>query len=195
MDSLGTRILRNGFGCPRGLLGRVGGWLMARGNAATERHLVSLAGLGEDEVVVVLGHGPGIGLEAAGMKSRHVIGIEPSRTMRDVAARRCKELIGEGRVTVRDGAADRTGQADDSVDVVLAVNNVQIWPDWRAGFGELHRVLRPGGRMLLSAHRKWLPDGLAEVVEGSGFREVQTSLWEPPSRGADTAFILTAVCG
>ncbi|SMD22071.1 class I SAM-dependent methyltransferase [Kibdelosporangium aridum] len=192
MDSLGTRILRNGFGCPRGLLGRVGGWLMARGNAATERHVVSLAALGEHDVVVVLGHGPGIGLEAAGTKSRHVIGIEPSKTMRDAAARRCKELIREGRVTIRDGAAESTSQPEASVDVVLAVNNVQIWPDWQAAFAELHRVLRPGGRMLLSAHRKWLPDGLEKAVEDAGFQQVETSLWDPPSHGADTAFILRA---
>jgi arsenite methyltransferase len=192
MNSLGTRILNNGFGCPRGLLGRIGGRLMARGNAATERHLVSLASLSADDVVLVLGHGPGIGLREAGTKSRHVIGVEPSETMRDAAARRCKDLIDDDRIVIRSGTAEDTGQAGASVDVVLSVNNVQIWPDWQAAFAELHRVVRPGGRILLSAHRKWLPDGLADAVTNAGFHDVETTLWEPPSRGATTALVLKA---
>jgi SAM-dependent methyltransferase len=78
---------------------------------------------------------------------------------------------------------------------VLAVNNVQLWPDWPAGFGELHRVLRPGGRLLLSAHDKWLPGGLAALtaaVTAAGFDNIRTWTWEPPGRGATTAAQLSA---
>lgn len=195
MSGLGARILDAGFGRPSGLLGRIGGWLMARGNAATERHLVEIAALGQDDVVLVLGPGPGIGLQEAGMRSGHVIGIDPSEVMRAAARRRCADLISQSRVRVASGVAADTGQPDSSVDVVLAVNNVQIWPDWRAGFAELHRVLRPGGRLLLSAHQKWLPGGQAALtgaVEEAGFGEVQTWTWEPPGRGATIAVQLRA---
>lgn len=93
------------------------------------------------------------------------------------------------------GVANDTGQTAGSVDVVLAVNNVQIWPDWRAGFGELHRVLRPGGRLLLSAHEKWLPGGLTVLtaaVDRAGFEEIHTWIWEPPGRSTTTAAQLRA---
>ncbi len=195
MSSLGTRMLEMGFGCPRGLLGRVGGRLMASGNAATERHLVELAALGPEDVVLVLGPGPGVGLQAAGERSEHVIGVDPSAVMRDAARRRCAELIEQGRVLIDGGDAEDTGRPDASADVVLAVNNVQLWPDWSAGFAELRRVLRPGGRMLLSAHEKWLPGGqtaLAGAVEGAGFTDVEVWTWEPPGRGASTAVQLRA---
>ncbi|MEN3265701.1 MAG: hypothetical protein V7646_2595 [Pseudonocardia sp.] len=127
---------------------------------------------------------------AAGTQSGHVIGIEPSPTMREAARRRCAGLIGQGRVRIEPGGAADTGQPDAAVDVVLAVNNVQIWPDRRAGLAELHRVLRPGGRMLLSAHQKWLPGGqaaLTAAVQEAGFGEVQAWTWDPPGRGATTA--------
>lgn len=70
MANLGTRLLEMSFGRPSGPLGRIGGRLMARGNAATERRLVDLAELDHRDVVLVLGPGPGIGLEAAARRAR-----------------------------------------------------------------------------------------------------------------------------
>jgi arsenite methyltransferase len=168
---------------------------MARANASTERHLVDIAGLGPDTAVLVLGPGPGIGLQEAGIRSGYVVGIDPSAVMRDAAARRCAELIRQGRVHVKSGTADDTGEADATMDVVLAVNNVHIWPDWRAGFAELHRVLRPGGLLLLSAHQKWLPGGqpaLTAAVKEAGFAEIEVWSWEPPGSEAPTAVQLRA---
>lgn len=168
---------------------------MARGNADTERHLVEVADLSPDDVVLVLGPGPGIGLQEAGTRSRDVIGIDPSDVMLRASGKRCAELIEQGRIRLVRGAAEDTGQPDASVSVVLAVNSVQIWPDWRAAFAELLRVLRPGGRLLLSAHAKWLPGGepaLAAAVEKAGFVQIETWTWEPPGRGASTAVQLRA---
>jgi ubiquinone/menaquinone biosynthesis C-methylase UbiE len=184
-----------GFGRPRGLLGHVGGRLMARGNADTERHLVDLADLKQEDRVLVLGPGPGVGLHAAAIRSGHVVGVDPSEMMLAVCRQRCADLIDTGSVQFVLGDAENTGQPDASVDVVLSVNNVMLWPDWRAGFAELSRVLRPGGRMLLSVHNKWLPGGLSALtaaVESAGFRDIETWAWEPPGRGTTTAAQLRA---
>ncbi|MEJ3655480.1 class I SAM-dependent methyltransferase [Actinomycetes bacterium KLBMP 9759] len=195
MAKIGDRLLDMGFGRPRGLLGRIGGRLMARGNAETERHLVRLAELGPDDDVLVVGPGPGIGLEAAAATAGHVVGVDPSDAMVAACRRRCAASIDGGVVEVRLGDAAHTGQGDASVDVVLSVNNVMLWPDRKAGFTELHRVLRPGGRMLVSVHEKWLPgglSGLAAAVAEAGFGDVETWTWEPPGRGATTAAQLKA---
>jgi len=192
---LGTRLAKKGFGCPSGLLGRLGARLMAQGNAATERRVVTLADLQEDEVVLVVGPGPGVGLHAAAQRSANVIGLDPSQLMLDQCRRRCADDIARGRVRLVRATAERTDQPDRSVDVVISVNNVQLWTDQPVGFAELARVTRPGGRLFLSAHQKWLTGGLtalADMVGASGFTHVTTCTWEPPGRAAGTAAQLRA---
>lgn len=174
--------LDRAFGHPSGLLGRLGGKLMAVSNAATEHRVVDLARLEPDETVLVIGPGPGIGLDAASKLAGEVIGVEPSPQMRDLCTDRCGD-----RAEVRAGSAARTGCADASADVVLTVNNVQLWEDRPAGFAELFRVLRPGGRLLLSAHEKWLPvtrHELADEAAAAGFTDLQTWTWDPPGFAA-----------
>ncbi|TNC24408.1 class I SAM-dependent methyltransferase [Amycolatopsis alkalitolerans] len=184
MSGTYTQVLDRAFGHPRGLLGRIGGAVMACGNAATERHVVSVARLTPGETVLVIGPGPGVGLRAAAGEGRTIIGVDPSEGMLALSRGRCPEA------ELRLGTAERTGQPDESVDVVLSVNNVQLWEDRDAAFAELRRVLRPGGRLVLSAHERWLPvprHVLAGEVTAAGFTDLQTWTWEPPGFGAMAA--------
>ncbi|MEU2392691.1 class I SAM-dependent methyltransferase [Streptomyces sp. NPDC007369] len=169
---------------------------MAHGNAATERRAVAVAAPAEQDAVLVIGPGPGVGLEAAARLSAHVVGIDPSALILAMARRRCTALVARGRLRLALGTADRTGEPDASADVVISVNNLHLWPDVPAALAEIHRVLRPGGRMVLSAHEKWLPAGLpalAGLVAAAGFGSVRTWTWEPPTRMAPTAAQLAAV--
>ncbi|MGY1712002.1 class I SAM-dependent methyltransferase [Geodermatophilus sp. SYSU D00758] len=193
--ALGARVLEATFGCPHGPLGRIGGRLMARSNAATERHLVDAADLTAEDVVLVVGPGPGVGLEHAALRAAQVIGVDPSEVMRRAARRRCSDLVARGVVRIEDGTAAATGQPDASVDVVLSVNNIHLWPDLAAGLAEARRVLRPGGRLLVSVHARWQPGGadtLGAAVGEAGLTDVRTSRWEPPGRLATTALRLQA---
>ncbi|PRX47245.1 ubiquinone/menaquinone biosynthesis C-methylase UbiE [Prauserella shujinwangii] len=183
-------LLDRAFGHPRGMLGRLGGTLMARGNAATEHNLTGLAAPSGEETVLVVGPGPGVGLAAAAERAGLTIGVDPSAEMLELCRQRCAAAIARGTVRLHRGSAADTGQDPGSVDVVLSVNNVQLWEDRAAGFAELLRVLRPGGRLLLSAHEKWLPvprHTLAAELERAGFTDIQTWTWEPPGRMAATA--------
>jgi arsenite methyltransferase len=93
------RVLDAAFGHPRGLAGRLGGALMIRGNAEQERLAVRTAGLRAAERVLVVGHGPGVGVALAAAAVRpggHVAGVDPSETMREMAARRRADLIDSG---------------------------------------------------------------------------------------------------
>lgn len=168
---------------------------MARGNAATERQIVRLSGLQLSDTVLVVGHGPGVGLRAAGEQASRVVGVDPSSKMREIAVKRCADLVRDGRVELHDGTAEATGQPDLAFTAVLSVNNAMLWPDRAAALAELYRVLRPGGALLISTHQRWLPGGqgqLAADVTSAGFDEVQSWLWKPPSRAASTAVQLRA---
>ncbi|MQA11047.1 MAG: methyltransferase domain-containing protein [Pseudonocardiaceae bacterium] len=185
MTDVLNRLLDTAFGHPKGLLGRIGGRLMARGNAETEHQLVRLAKLGERDTVLAVGPGPGIGLRAAAERAGAVIGVDPSETMLAAAREQCRDYVDAGLVELRLGTAESTGLTAASVDVVLSVNNVQIWTDRAAGLAELFRVLRPGGRLLISAHERWLPvtkEVLADEARAAGFTGVQAWAWEPGGR-------------
>lgn len=192
MNTLATRMLDTAFGHPRGALGRLGGALMARGNAQTERRVVEIARPDAADTVLVLGPGPGIGLRAVAERDALAIGVDPSGVMVEAARRRCAALVRAGRVQLRTGTAGDTGLDSGSVDLALSVNNVQLWPDVPTGLAELARVLRPGGRLLISVHDRWAPHGLAGAVTAAGFTELQSWRWEPEGRMASTALQLRA---
>ncbi len=175
--TLGERVLDAGFGHPHGILGRIGGALMVRGNVEQERWAVRRARLFPGDRVLVVGPGPGVGLELAASAvtaAGHVVGVDPSADMRAMATTRCAAQINSGLIDLHEGTADRTGCADASMDVVISVNNVMLW-DRPAGFAEIARVLRADGRLVLSVHRHVLglpPDELARDAIAAGFADV-----------------------
>lgn len=188
------KVLDQTFAHPSGKLGEFGGKLMAKMNAPIEEQVVALAQPAANETVLVIGPGPGVGLFAAGGKAAHAIGIDPSETMLTEARQRCAALIADGRVELRHGTANATGQPDQSVDLVISVNNVHFWEDRAAAFAELARVLRPGGRLVVSITRWMLPvtdHELVGEVESAGFTDVRASLQRYPGLTA-TALQLTA---
>lgn len=175
------RALDAAFGHPRGLPGRLGGWIMARGNAEQERWAVEQASLRPGAQVLVVGHGPGVGVAlaaAAVAPGGHVVGVDPSQTMREMAAARCADAVRAGQVELREGTAERTGCADAALDAAISVNNVMLW-DRPAGFAELHRILRPGGRLVVTVHRHVLgvpPEQLRTEAADAGFDVVTVTV-------------------
>jgi SAM-dependent methyltransferase len=137
---------------PSGRLGTFGGQLMRLLNRAQQHEIAGLLGPLDGKDVLEVGHGPGVLLGLLARTARHVIGVDPSREMRALAIRAHCGAIADGRLDVRAGDAATTGLPDATVDLVVSVNSVAIWPDLDAGVAELRRVLRPGGRLVLSWH-------------------------------------------
>lgn len=183
-------VLDPTFGHPRGLLGRLGGSVMARGNTEQEHWAVAHAELRPGEQVLEVGSGPGVGVQlAAGAvgPSGHVVGIDPSTTMRQMATARCEAEIRSGIVQIRPGGAETTGCSDASIDAALSVNNVMLW-DRQAGLAELARVLRPAGRLVITVHQHVLDtpaEQLREHARAAGFDQIELTTrarrWKGPA--------------
>jgi len=95
---------------------------------------------GRDRPVVVdLGSGTGLSSRWAAGWAGSVIGIEPNDDMRAVAIAR-----GGPGVEHRAGVSHATGLADDSADVVIAVQAMH-WMEPTSTHAEVARILRPGG--------------------------------------------------
>lgn len=153
----------SGFALPQGRLGRFIGWLMTR-DLSEQQDVFDTLWLDPSQRVLEVGHGPGALLAMIADVGCEVIGVEPSAVMRDAARRRLREAIAAGRAGIREGTTERTGLADESIDVAVSVNNVAMWSDLDAGFQELHRVLRPGGRLVVAWHGGRRPTRIGRLL-------------------------------
>ena len=75
-----------------------------------------------------------------------VVGVDASPQMLGLAARRCE---GHANCSFREGDVTALPVEDASFDRALSVQVLEYVADTQAALGELHRALRPGGRLLL----------------------------------------------
>ena len=171
--SRGENLLLRMFGRPRGLLGLLGGNVMARVNRRHAAWAIGLLEVRSSDAVLEVGFGPGVAIALLARLARHVVGIDVSAAMLRQAKRRNAAAIRDGRVDLRQGSAEHLPFAADSFDAALAVNSMQVWPDAAAGLREMLRVLRPGARAALAftVHSGQRPHGASDLVAAAGFTD------------------------
>jgi SAM-dependent methyltransferase len=154
----------NPFAHPSGWLGRLAGRLMLWTNKQDD--VAGVLGVQPGDDVLEIGHGSGglIRLLVDRTEAASIRGVDPSPEMRDQATRRNRKAVRTRRLRLGLGTADRTGLPDASVDRVVSVNNVAIWPDLEAAVGELHRVVRPGGTVVIAWHGGTTPSSIARSL-------------------------------
>jgi arsenite methyltransferase len=117
-----------------------------------QRHeVVRTLALRPGEHVVDIGAGPGflaVEMAAALGPDGRVHAIEPSESMRGLAGKRTRQP-GAAPVEISAGSAEALPLPDASVDVAVSTQVLEYVPDVAGALAEIHRVLRPGGRVLL----------------------------------------------
>lgn len=104
---------------------------------------------GDHAVDLGSGFGPATGLLAEHVgPSGTVTAVDPSRTMRFILRTRTR-IARNRNVEIRDGAAEFLPLPTASVDAALSLNTMHHMSDLPAAIAELHRILKPGARLLL----------------------------------------------
>ncbi len=174
---------------PSGIVGRWIGGRMARQHQPENAWTVDLLDPQAADHVLEIGFGPGIAVEQVAARAASVAGIDFSRTMVSAARKRNAAAIRERRVDLRYGDASALPFGDAAFDAAYSIHSIYFWPQPLAALREIRRVLKPGGRLILTVLPKalWNPanpelagtpecrpysgDDLRGMLGQAGFRE------------------------
>jgi len=113
---------------------------------------VARASLQEGAVVLDLGSGAGFDCFLAAQHvgaSGRVIGVDMTPEM-IAKARENAQKSNYNNVEFRLGEIEHLPVADNSVDIIISNCVINLVPDKRSAFAEIFRVLKPGGRLMIS---------------------------------------------
>jgi SAM-dependent methyltransferase len=177
---------------PSGLLGHIIGRIMARETHAA--NLVALERLDlaptDDVLEVGFGHGRTLTAAAQVVTAGRLAGIDPSEVMLQIARQRNAASLRGGRLELNLGVSEHLPWPAASFDKAFAVHTIYFWPQPARDLAEIHRVLRPGGRLVLGYRPSEDPgfarDFPAEIYSIHSVAEIERLVAEAGFSGVET---------
>lgn len=129
----------------------------------------SMGAIKPGEAVIDIGCGAGIdsfiAAEKVGPKG-HVIGIDMTQAMLD-KAKSVKEAMGCSHVQFRHVIMEELPITDEWADVIISNGVLNLAPDKNKVLREMHRVLKPGGRLQIAdiLVQKEVPEGAKRKID------------------------------
>ncbi len=185
------------FGVPRGALGTVGARLMPRLVGPLYAMMAKELDLRPDDELLEVGCGSARMLAEHASQVRYVAGLDASEIQVGMARQRLAERLAAGTAEIVLGDAMALPWEDGRFSVVASLNCLKFVPDPPKALREMARVLRPGGRAVLTVDPpvrhpdrsgkanafgewQWSADDARRMMEEAGFADV--SVGRAPTR-------------
>ena len=180
------------FGVPRGPLGWVGARLLPKVARPLYAMVAGQLDLQPDNSLLEVGCGSAGLLVEHASHVRHVAGLDASEIQVDMARKRLADRISAGTAEIVLGNAMALPWEDGHFSVVASVNCLKFVPDPPKALSEMHRVLGPDGRLVLTIDKQadkwgrsgkidafgqwqWSVDDMRRMVEEAGFADVSVA--------------------
>jgi ubiquinone/menaquinone biosynthesis C-methylase UbiE len=151
--------------------------------------LVDELNLSRGAAVLDAGCGPGYLLDALARRGFQVSGMDGSDGMLQSAELRLRAAHPSFPFTLKQGDIERLPFGDAQFDLVLSTGVIEYLKGDATVLREMHRVLRPGGHLVLPVTNVWSPvnafDGIIEFLKRQAwFRRPFNLVWERLGHGA-----------
>jgi SAM-dependent methyltransferase len=149
--------------------------LLNRMNTAIVESTLSRVGLEPHHHVLEIGFGGGaaLALVSKRLTTGVVTGVDFSPEMVREAEHRFRHEIANGRLRVQLGDIAALPFSSPTFDRAFTINTIYFWPDTVQGFGEIRRVLKPGGVAVIALRSR-------ENMERVSFTQHGFRLFSPP---------------
>jgi SAM-dependent methyltransferase len=185
------------FGVPSGRLGSVGARVLPMLGRRLYPMMAKELDLRPDDDLLEVGCGSAGLLAEQAPHVRHVAGLDASEIQVRMARQRLAHRIAAGTAEIVLGDALALPWEDGRFSVVGSLNCLKFVPDPPKALREMHRVLRPDGRLVLTIDKQsdkwgrsgavdamgqwqWSEDDARRMVEEAGFADV--SVADMPTR-------------
>ncbi len=173
INRIKASLLKGQHGHPRGIVGYILGEQMVSQHIPETEWTISLLNIQPEDSILELGFGAGRAIElvTAHTPNGQVSGIDISQAMVRAASCRNARAINAGRVTLRQGNLMTLPFPDNQFDKVFSIQTIYFWPDPPNALAEIFRVLKRGGRLVIT-----LSTGTIDTVEVTGLEQYQLLL-------------------
>ncbi|TYR81536.1 class I SAM-dependent methyltransferase [Priestia megaterium] len=181
---------------PKGMFSKWVGTYMAKGNQQANQWTISLLQAAPEDCILEVGTGNGTAIHSILEKNKaieNVYGIDISASMVKEAMKLNETFIRNNRAEIMIGSVESIPYETESFTKVYTIHTVYFWPDIEKGLREIHRVLKPEGRVFMTFtlsdqlqqmnHTKnfsrYSPHDLERLLEKTGFSHVDINTQTP----------------
>lgn len=142
---------------PSGIFGLViAPIIFNKGNAELNNFVHAALSINKKDHLLEIGFGTGklMNTIAPQLKEGLIDGIDFSKTMVDLAKKKNRKYIKQGKTKIHLGDFDAVPFKEDTYDKIFTVNTVYFWQNPNRTITKINRLLRPGGKVVIGFHAK-----------------------------------------